>query len=193
MSNFNFIEYMSHDEVIRPPDLPITEVLVNRYDVNYNINYGDNYNNIIINPNDYEYELQLQLAINESIKEQEYEKNQSAILEEENFQQSQIDFLKRIEEEEYEKQQLVTLEETKLRVKIFKNISLKLKKLSMIDKTFLEFYKIIQPLLDSYYACYIDIYDCNKVMYDVIFTNLKKIRLTECELGLFKKIFVIEI
>ena len=62
----------------------------------------------------------------------------------------------------------------------------------MFDKTFLEFYKIIGPLLDSYYACYMDIYECNKVMYDVIFTNLRNIRLSEFELELFKKVFIVE-
>jgi len=190
MSNFNFIEYMSEDEAIRPPDLPITEVLVNRY----NIDYEYDYDNTNINLNEYDYELQL--AINESIQEQkeyqEYEKKQLDILEEEAYQQAQIDLLKRIKEEEYEEKQLAILEKTKLRVQLFKEINLKMKKLSMFDKTFLEFYKIIAPLLDSYYACYMDIYECSKLMYDVIFTNLRKIRLSEFELELFKKVFIVE-
>ena len=66
MSDFNF-----NDEIIRPPDNTITEILVNDY--NYN-NYNINYDNINIIHNDYDendYENDLQLAINESIKEHE--------------------------------------------------------------------------------------------------------------------------
>jgi hypothetical protein len=62
----------------------------------------------------------------------------------------------------------------------------------MIDKTLLEFYNIIEPMIDSYCACNIDIYECDNVMYDVIFSTLKTIRLTESDLELFKNLFVIE-
>ena len=173
MSNFNlndFIEdeYEYIEEEIRTPDNTIREILVSHdinYDDNYNINY-DNYNinyditDIISNV----YDAELQLAINESIKEQEA----------------------------YEKKQLEILEKTRLRVQSFKDVILKIKKICMIDKTLLEFYNIIEPMIDSYCACNIDIYECDNVMYDVIFSTLKTIRLTESDLELFKNLFVIE-
>jgi hypothetical protein len=163
MSNFNFND-LSEDEIIRPPDEPIREILVN-HDINYIINYGINYyDNINVIPNEYVYENELQLAISESIKEQE----------------------------EYEKKQIDFLEKTKLRVQSFKDILFKIKKIGMIDKTIFEFYNIIEPMIDSYCACNIDVYECDKIMYDVIFGTLKTIRLTELELELFKKLFVVE-
>ena len=84
------------------------------------------------------------------------------------------------------------LEKTNLRVQSFKNVLLKIKKIGMIDKTFLEFYNIIEPIIDFYCACNIDIYECDKNMYDEIFKTLKTIRLTEFEFELFKNLFVVE-
>jgi hypothetical protein len=169
MSNFNSNNFI--EEEIRLPDNPIREILVNsniNYDINYNNAYGINYNNynnyenISIIPNDYDPELQL--AINESIKEQE----------------------------EYEKKQLEMLEKTRLRVQTFKDVLFKIKKISMIDSQILKLYNIIEPMIDSYCACNIDIYECDKAMYDEIFSTLKTIRLTESELELFKNLFVME-
>jgi len=68
----------------------------------------------------------------------------------------------------------------------------KIKKIGMIDKTFLEFYNIIEPIIDFYCACNIDIYECDKNMYDEIFKTLKTIRLTEFDFELFKNLFVVE-
>ncbi len=123
------------------------------------------YNDNII-PCDYDdYDNALQLAFIESMKEQE----------------------------EYEKKRLEMLEKTRLRVQSFKDILLKIKKISMIDPQILKFYNIIEPMIDSYCACNIDIYECDKAMYDEIFSTLKTIRLTESELELFKNLFVMEI
>jgi hypothetical protein len=122
------------------------------------------YNNNII-PYDYdEYDNELQLAFIESIKEQE----------------------------EYEKKQLEMLEKTRLRVQTFKDVLFKIKKISMIDSQILKLYNIIEPMIDSYCACNIDIYECDKAMYDEIFSTLKTIRLTESELELFKNLFIME-
>ena len=93
------------------------------------------------------------------------------------------------EQEAYEK---IQLEKTILRVQTFKDVLLKIKKISMFDKTFLEFCNIIEPIIDSYCACYIDVYECDKIMYDLIFGTLKTIRLTEVELMLFENLFVME-
>jgi hypothetical protein len=93
------------------------------------------------------------------------------------------------EQEAYEKTQL---EKTNLRVQTFKDVLLKIKKISMFDKTLLEFCNIIEPIIDSYCACYIDVYECDKIMYDLIFGTLKTIRLTEVELMLFENLFVME-
>ena len=171
MSDFN------ENENIRPPDNTIREILVDygnsNYNINYNINFDVSYNNyenidyenIDIIPNDYDdYDESLQLAFLESIKEQE----------------------------EYEKRQLEFLEKTRLRVQSFKDILLKIKKIGMIDRKISEFYNIIEKIIDSYCACNIDIYHCDKVMYNEIFGTLKTIRLTESELELFKNLFVIE-
>ena len=124
----------------------------------------NDYNNNII-PCDYdEYDNELQLAYIESIKEQE----------------------------EYEKKRLEILEKTRLRVQSFKDVLFKIKKISMIDPKILKFYNIISSVIDSYCACSIDIYECDKVMYDEIFSTLKTIRITTTELQLFKNLFVIE-
>jgi hypothetical protein len=126
---------------------------------------NDYYNDNII-PCDYDdYDNALQLAYLESIKEQE----------------------------EYEKKQLEMLEKTRLRVQSFKYVLLKIKKISMIDPQILKFYNIIEPMIDSYCGCNIDIHECDKAMYDEIFSTLKTIRLTETELELFKNLFVMEI
>ena len=122
----------------------------------------NNYDNMNIIP--YNYDEELQLAFIESIKEQE----------------------------ECEKKRLEFLKKTKLRVQTFKDVLLKIKKINMIDETLLEFYNIIEPMIDSYCACNIDVYHCDKVMYDMIFGTLKTIRLTETELELFKNLFVME-
>jgi hypothetical protein len=125
---------------------------------------NDYYNDNII-PCDYDdYDNALQLAYLESIKEQE----------------------------EYEKKQLEMLEKTRLRVQSFKDVLLKIKKISMIDPQILKFYNIIEPMIDSYCGCNIDIHECDKAMYDEIFSTLKTIRLTETELELFKNLFVME-
>jgi hypothetical protein len=161
MSNFNFNNFNDYENIeqeIRPPDKTIREILVNR-EINYDINYYDNINII---PGDYENDLQL--AIRESIRENE----------------------------EYEKKQLEMLEKTRLRVQTFKDVLFKIKKIGMIDQKIFNFYNIIEPIIDSYCACNIDIYECEKVMYDEIFGTLKTIRLTESELELFKNLFVIE-
>jgi hypothetical protein len=162
MSNFNFNDFVEDEiieEEIRSPDNTIREILINPA-VNYD-NYASYDNvNLIFN----EYENELQLAINESIKEQE----------------------------KYEKKRLEFLEKTRSRVQTFKDILFKIKKISMIDPQILNLYNTIEPLIDSYCACNIDIYECDKVIYDEIFGTLKTIRLTESELEILKNLFVME-
>ena len=105
----------------------------------------------------------------------------------------QLAFIESIkEQEEYEKKRLEMLEKTRLRVQSFKDVLFKIKKISMIDPKILKFYNIISSVIDSYCACSIDIYECDKVMYNEIFSTLKTIRLTIAELELFKKLFVME-
>jgi len=175
MANFNFnlnnlTDYEEFDEEIRPPDNTIREVLVNDYN-NNNYNNYNNYNNDDYNYNNYDIEneiinnsgdYELQVAINESIKEQE----------------------------EHEKNRLEILEKTKLRIQTFKDVLFKIKKISMIDEKILKFYNIIEPIIDSYCACNIDTYECDKALYDEIFSTLKTIRLTESDVVLFKNLFI---
>ena len=126
---------------------------------------NDYYYNDNIIPCDYDdYDNALQLAFIASIKEQE----------------------------EYEKKRLEMLEKTRLRVQTFKDVLLKIKKISMIDPQILKFYNTIEPIIESYCACNIDIYECDKAMYNEIFSTLKTIRLTELEIELFKNLFVME-
>lgn len=123
------------------------------------------YNNIILcDYDDYDYDNELQLVFIESIKEQE----------------------------EYEKKCVEMLKKTRTRVESFKDVLFKIKKVSMIDPKILKFYNIIESIIDSYCACNIDIYDCDKTMYDEIFSTLKTIRISESELELFKNLFIIE-
>ena len=84
------------------------------------------------------------------------------------------------------------MEQTKFRVQLFKDVLLKIKKIGMFDTKIMNFYNIIEPIIDSYFAGNIDIYECDIVMYNEIFNTLKTIRITESELDLFKKLFVIE-
>ena len=157
MANFNFdlnnlTDYEEFDEEIRIPDNTIREVLVNDYNNNNYI-----YNNYV-NSRDYE----LQLAINESIKEQE----------------------------EYRIKQLEIMEKTRSRIESFKDVLFKIKKISMIDAKILKFYNIIEPIIKSYCACNIDTYECDKALYHKFFSTLKTIRLTESEFSLFKNLFI---
>jgi len=62
MSNFNLNDF-TEEESIRPPDNTIREILVNNFDNNFDNNYDYAFN-------EYDYDNELQLAINESIKEQ---------------------------------------------------------------------------------------------------------------------------
>jgi hypothetical protein len=114
--------------------------------------------------NDYDYDnIELEMAINESIKEQQ----------------------------EYEKKRLEMLEKTRLRVQTFKDVLFKIKKISMIDNKILKLYNIIEPIINSYCECKLDIYECDKDTYDTIFGTLKTIRLTESEYILFNNLFII--
>ena len=150
---------------IRPPDKPIKEILIsddnfnNDFNNDFNHNFNNDFNNNYIR-DDYE----LQIAINESI----------------------------IEQENYEKKQLEIMNKTKLRFQSFKNILFQLKKISIFDKNMLNFCNIIEPIIDLYCGCSIDYYECDKDMYDMIFNTFKTIRITELDLELLKKIFIIE-
>ena len=153
----------SEEENIRPPDEAIREILID-YGSNYDINFGFDYTN---------YD-NIEIIPNED----EYENE---------LQMAIIESTK--EQEAYEKN---LSEKTNLRVQTFKDVLLKIKKISMFDKTFLKFCNIIEPIIDSYCACYIDVYECDKIMYDLIFGTLKTIRITEVELMLFENLFVME-
>jgi hypothetical protein len=81
------------------------------------------------------------------------------------------------------------LENTNLRTQSFKNVLLKIKKISMIDPEILDFYNMIEPIIDEYCSCRINSYECDINMYNSIFNTLKTIRITESELELFKNLF----
>ena len=81
------------------------------------------------------------------------------------------------------------LKNTNLRTQSFKNVLLKIKKISMIDPEILEFYNMIQSIIDEYCSCRINSYECNINMYNSIFNTLKTIRITESELELFRNLF----
>jgi hypothetical protein len=129
-----------------------------------NTNYNTNYNTIYNDIYNDEDDYDLQLVITESIKEQEI----------------------------YDKKQIEILNKTKLRFQSFKNILFQIKKISLLDKNILDFYNIVQPIIDLYCAGDIDNYECDKNMYDDIFNTLKTIRITDLEFDLFKNVFVID-
>ena len=81
------------------------------------------------------------------------------------------------------------LKKTNLRVQSFKNVLLKIKKISMIDPEILEFYNMIKLIIDEYCSCRIDSYECDINMYNNIFNILRTIRITESELELFTNLF----
>ncbi len=81
------------------------------------------------------------------------------------------------------------LKKTNLRVQSFKNVLLKIKKISMVDPEILDFYNMIKLIIDEYCGCYIDSYECDINMYNYIFNTLKTIRITESELELFTNLF----
>jgi hypothetical protein len=164
MSDFNFNNFNVYENNEQEIRPPDNPIREILVNNYYNNNYND-YDNINTIPIEYdEYDDELQLAYIESIKEHE----------------------------EYEKKRLEMLEKTRLRFQTFKDVLLKIKKISMIDPQILKFYNIIEPMIDSYCAGNIDIYECDKSMYDEIFSTLKTIRLTELELELFKKLFIME-
>jgi hypothetical protein len=78
---------------------------------------------------------------------------------------------------------------TNLRTQSFKNVLLKIKKISMIDPEILEFYNMIESIIAEYCSCRINSYECDINMYNSIFNTLKTIRITETELELFKNLF----
>jgi len=78
---------------------------------------------------------------------------------------------------------------TNLKTQSFKNVLLKIKKISMIDPEILEFYNMIESIINEYCSCRINSYECNINMYNSIFNTLKTIRITETELELFKNLF----
>ena len=59
----------------------------------------------------------------------------------------------------------------------------------MIDPEILEFYNMINLIIDEYCSCRIDSYECDINMYNNIFNTLKTIRITDSELELFKNLF----
>ena len=81
------------------------------------------------------------------------------------------------------------MEKTNLRVQSFKNVLLKIKKISMIDPEILDFYNMIESIIDEYCSCRIDSYECDINMYNKIFNILRTIRITESELELFTNLF----
>jgi hypothetical protein len=157
---------MENNNNIRPPDNTIKEILIdnNNFNNDFNFNHVFNFNFNLNNNNYIRDDYELQIAINESI----------------------------IEQENYEKKQLELLNKTKLRFQSFKNILFQLKKISVFDKNMLNFCNIIEPIIDLYCGCSIDYYECDIVMYDMIFNTFKTIRITDLDLELLKKIFIIE-
>jgi len=161
-TNLQINDYESESE-IRSPDETQTHQLIDdsiNFNNNFNNNNFNNNNNDDYIINDYD----LEMAISESIKE----------------------------EEEYQKNQLKILEKIQIRIKEFDKILLYIKRISMIDNEILDFYNIIQPIIDCYCGCNIENYKCDEVMYNKIFNILKTIRISESELELFKKVFVRE-
>ena len=161
MSNFNFNNLIDYENFDEEIRLPDNPI--REVLINeYNYDNMNIFNDYGNEDENEDEDYELQVAINESIEEHE----------------------------EHKKKQSEILEKSKLRVQVCKDVLFKIKKISMIDPKILKLYNIIEPIINSYFACNIDTYECDKVIYGEIFSTLKTIRLTVSDLELFKKIFI---
>jgi len=94
--------------------------------------------------------------------------------------------------EEYESQIIEEYnQETLNRKKIINPIIFEIDKVSKYDKSYVELYQLLEPILQLYIQQYLNYYECDFETYNQIFNKLSKIRLNKDKLELLKNIFIL--
>jgi hypothetical protein len=166
---------------VREPDKPKNETLIeSSEDFISNINQ-DNYNE----------ELYLKQAIEESLNEAEdqYIAFQLEKIQEENIINSTQD---EIVMEEILKLSLL-VSKKKERTKSLENIIYQIQKLKKIDSNFSIYFIELEKILHKYINCEIDNYDISSETYKNIFDELKHIRIKDSEQNIIKQILTINL
>jgi hypothetical protein len=165
------------DSEIREPDQPIVDTLIPTSEDFINNLNKDNYNE----------ELYLKQALEESLKNAEDEyfafqleqiKNEEALLNQ-SLQMEEIMKLSLLESKKEE------------RNKSLENILYQFIKLKKIDVNFNENLLILEDIIKKYINCEIDSYEIPSEIYKHIFDELRNIRVKENELNLIKEILVV--
>jgi hypothetical protein len=168
------------DTDIREPDKPKTQKLIE--------SSSDFLSNI--NTNNYNEEMYLKQALEESLKEAEDEYI-SLQLEQMQEEDQLIDSTQN--ESDMEEILKLSLLESKKeeRSKSLANIIYQIQKLKRIDANFSIYFIELENILYKYINCEIDNYDISSEIYKNIFEELKQIRVKDIELNIIKDILTI--
>jgi len=77
------------------------------------------------------------------------------------------------------------------RQKLINPIIFEIERISKYDKSYIELYQLLEPILQLYIQQYLNYYECNFETYNQIFNKLSKIRLNKDKLDLLKTIFIL--
>jgi hypothetical protein len=172
----------SDNDVIRAPDNPKTERLI------------ESSNDLItnMNKNNYNEDMYLKQAIEESLREAEDEYIA--------FQLNQIkeeEQLVNLSQDESVMEEIlkISLLESKKeeRAKSLENIIYQMQKLKRIDSNFSIYFIELENILHKYINCEIDSYDISSEIYKNIFDELKQIRVKDSELNIIKEILTVNL
>ena len=184
MSSFDNENDSDSDIEIREPDQPIVDTLIPTSEDFINNLNKDNYNE----------ELYLKQALEESLKnaEEEYLAFQLKQIKNEEASLNQI-LIESEEKKTMEEIMKISLLESKKeeRNKSLENILYQFIKLKKIDVNFNENLLILEDIIKRYINCEIDSYEIPSDIYKTIFDELRNIRVKENELNLIKEIVVV--
>ena len=82
--------------------------------------------------------------------------------------------------------------EKKQRQELFKNILLQIQKVSRYDKELNKVFDILSSILDMYYEQLFNSYELDYDTYELIFSNLKSVRINDFEIDLLKSVIFIK-
>ncbi len=80
--------------------------------------------------------------------------------------------------------------EKKQRQELFNNILLQIKRVSRYDKELNKVFDILSSILDMYYEQLFNSYELDYDTYELIFSNLKSVRINDFEIDLLKSILI---
>lgn len=165
-----------------------TESSENEDDYDYKDNDDYDFKN---NNDDYNEDLQLKQAIEESLQNAEDEYLALQIKEIDLLEEKiKIDLLEEKIDLLEEKEKLCLDNKKEDRKKSLENILFQFIKLKKIDKNFNKNLLILENIINKYVNCEIDNYYISNEIYKNIFDELKNIRIRENELNLIKKILI---